>query len=182
LLVRTQGQEVNDDPRALWQQKLDFDLAEEARVADPAQRFQLQRAIDEVRTKLAELAPRLEPAAPPHPPRPPLPAAHRTPPWPRLGAATARPGPGLGSSHVDHRADRLCALTGCARSRAGALLRHTVLAALPPGGARGRVGSTRGDVPSAMDRAGVGAVERAPGPNVQRGDCHGAKVTGRDNS
>ncbi|MCB1873718.1 MAG: hypothetical protein KDI49_17255 [Gammaproteobacteria bacterium] len=51
--MTSQGQAEN--ARALWQERLDFYLAEEAKAADPAQRFQLHKAIQEARIRLAEL-------------------------------------------------------------------------------------------------------------------------------
>ena len=49
------SQTPNGDARALWQEKLDFYLAEEAKTANPAQRFELHKAIQEARAKLAAL-------------------------------------------------------------------------------------------------------------------------------
>jgi len=46
---------MKSDPRAEWQEKLVFYRAEEAKTADPAQRFQLRKAIQEAQAKLAEL-------------------------------------------------------------------------------------------------------------------------------
>ena len=40
--------------RALWEKKLDFLTAEEARAADPAQKFQLRELIEEARGKIRE--------------------------------------------------------------------------------------------------------------------------------
>ena len=64
--MTSQGQAEN--ARALWQERLDFYLAEEAKAADPAQRFQLHKAIQEARIRLAELdatdPPRLKDAVP----------------------------------------------------------------------------------------------------------------------
>jgi tetratricopeptide (TPR) repeat protein len=45
----------HQDPRALWQEKLDFYRAEEAKAADPAQKFLLHKAIEEATAKLADL-------------------------------------------------------------------------------------------------------------------------------
>lgn len=44
------------DARWLWREKLEFYLAEEAKASDPAQRFQLRKAIEEAHARLAELA------------------------------------------------------------------------------------------------------------------------------
>lgn len=57
-----------EDPRTLWQEKLDFYLAEQAKASDPGQKFQLHKAIQEARAKLAELDARL-----PSPPDPAFP-------------------------------------------------------------------------------------------------------------
>jgi hypothetical protein len=62
------GQTPNGDARALWQEKLDFYLAEEAKTASPAQKFELHQAIQEARAKLAVLyaarSPQPEPVGP----------------------------------------------------------------------------------------------------------------------
>jgi hypothetical protein len=48
---------VSEEARKLWQDKLEFLLAEEAKAFDPAAKFKIQQDIAEARRKLAELAP-----------------------------------------------------------------------------------------------------------------------------
>jgi len=51
---------MSDDARELWEKKLAFLQAEEAKVADPALKFELQQGIAEAKAKLEELGPALD--------------------------------------------------------------------------------------------------------------------------
>ena len=46
---------MSEEARRIWQEKLNFLLAEEAKCSDPVQKFQIQLAITEARVKLEEL-------------------------------------------------------------------------------------------------------------------------------
>jgi hypothetical protein len=53
-----------EDARQVWQEKLAFFLTEEAKCADPAQKFKIRQEIKEAQAKLEELSLPKPPYAP----------------------------------------------------------------------------------------------------------------------